>query len=115
MVFLTNYDFLENLVKENQAYKHEFIKDGICVANRDYIPTAAYVFKFEKDCIWALYGWTKFKNKDFLKFHKEVEKLMLSFNLPILRVGKKNDFKNHTVPVGKLNGHTVYQYNKKVN
>ena len=115
MVFLTNYDFLEDLVKDGNPFDEPFIKDGICIANRDYIPTAAYVFKFEKDCIWAVYGWTKYKNKAFLKFHKEVEKIMLSFNLPILRVGKYNDFKNHAVSVGELDGHTVYQYVKKVN
>jgi len=114
MYFLTDYDFLEELVKDGQAINEPFFRNGICLADKPINPNTIYVFRVESDVIWAVYGYTKKKNKAFLKFHKEVEKYMLSFNKPILRTGKNNDFKNHTVPVGKLHGNTVYQYVKKV-
>ncbi|AXX87155.1 hypothetical protein AMRN_1419 [Malaciobacter marinus] len=113
MYFLDNYDFLEELVKEGQADPQEpFIKDGFCIADKPSNPNTTYVFMFDSGFIWALYAYTKKKNKAFLKFHKKVEKLMFSFNMPILRIGKNRDYKNHTVPIGKLGNNIVYQFVK---
>lgn len=66
MYLLDNYEFLEELVKEGQAFKHEpFFKNGLCLADNQTEPGTVYVFKFEKDEIWALYGWTKKRIKPF--------------------------------------------------
>lgn len=113
MYLLENYEFLEKLVKEGQAKHEPFYKDGLCLADKEKDPGTVYVFKFEKDEIWALYGWTKKKNKAFLKFHRQVEQFIFSFGLPVLRIGKNQDYRNHTVHIGYLDGIKVYQFERR--
>lgn len=115
MVILDNYDFLENLVKEGQADKNApFDKNGIAIADQEQNPNHVFVFTFEDTpkgkIIWAKYGWTRIKNKSFLKFYKSIEKFIFKFNMPILRMGKNHDFANHTKYVGTIDNHEVYQY-----
>ncbi|PLY11383.1 MAG: hypothetical protein C0626_02095 [Arcobacter sp.] len=112
MFLLSNYDFLEELVKDGQAIQEPFFKDGFCIADKKVNPNSAYVFIFKDGVIWAKYGWTKHKNKAFLKFHKEVENLIFSFGVPILRIGKNDDFKNHTKYVGILDNQKVFQFKR---
>lgn len=113
MYLLDDYDFLENLVKKGQADEHEpFYKDGLCLADKGINPNTIYVFRFESNCIMAVYGYTKHKNKAFYKFHKEVEKFIFSFNLPVYRIGKNQDYKNHTKFVGFLDNHKLYEFER---
>lgn len=110
MYLLENYDFLEELVKKGQLDNDPFYTDGLALADKPNNPNTVYVFSFHKGHIWAVYVWTKYKNKAFLKFHKQVEALIFKFNMPILRMGKFNDYKNHTKKVGYLDGNPVYEY-----
>lgn len=113
MIFLDNYDFLEPLVKEGQADKTApFEKDGLCLADKEKNPNHVFVFHFKDGLIWATYGYTNAYNKSFLKFYREVENFIFSFNMPILRMGANPDFKNHTFSIGFLNDIEIFQYRR---
>lgn len=113
MILLDDYDFLEPLVKRGQADKKApFRKGGLCFADNAESPNHVFVFHFDNKLIWATYGYTNAYNKSFLKFYKEVEKFIFSFNMPILRMGANPDFKNHTFSVGFLDGIEIFQYKR---
>ncbi len=109
MYLLDNYDFLEPLVIDGFCENSIFRKDLLALADKPINPDSVYVFRFEDGVIWADYAYTRKKNKSFLKFHKEVENFISSFNMPVYRIGKNRDFKNHSKPVGKLENEIVYQ------
>jgi len=107
---LDDYAFLEELVKEGQMDNDPFYKNGLALADKPVNPNCVYVFSFHGGYIFAVYGWTKHKDKAFLKFHKKIENLMFKFGMPILRMGKNPDFKNHTIPAGEFEGKKVFQF-----
>ena len=114
LYILIDYDFLEELVQEGQLYEDIFLKDGLCFANSEHNPDFVYVFHILDDEIWATYGYARVKNKSFLQFHRAVEKIIFAFNKPIYRIGKNNDFKNHTRLNKIIDGVDIYEFIKKV-
>lgn len=106
---LEDYSFLQELVKDGQLDPSKpFLKDGLCFASK--CKSFVYVFHFDKDVIWATYGYAKVKNKSFLKFHKIVSNIMFRYNRPILRIGANNDFKNHTKLFDTVNNIKIYEF-----
>lgn len=112
MVILKDYDFLWDLVKENQASKiSKFQKDGLCFANKRVNPDFVFVFHFDNNYIWGTYAYiNKSKLKEYYKFISSLEKIIFSFNKPVLRMGKNQDFKNHSKYVGMIDNIPIYQY-----
>lgn len=111
LYILDDYDFLEELVRSGQLNQNDmFKKDGLCFANKEHNPDFVYVFHFKYGVIWATYGYTKVKNKKFIKFHRAVEEIIYKFNLPILRIGKNPDFKNHTKLFKIVDNIKIYEF-----
>lgn len=112
ITILEDYSFLEQLIKDGQLKKDDiFRNDGLCFADKD--KNFIYVFHIFNNVIFATYGYAKYKNKKFLKFHNIISSLMFKFNLPILRVGANNDFKNHTKLYKIIDDVKIYQFKKE--
>jgi len=111
---LDNYEFLEPLVKDGQIDPNDpFVKDGICYANKLVNPDFVYVFKVHETFIDGIYAYARAYNKAFLKFHNEVFKVLFSYNVPVYRIGKNKDFKNHTKLFKTIDNIEIYEFIRK--